>query len=176
MLILGIDPGYAIVGYGLVEAESANCRAVEYGAVTTPAHSVFEARLKIVYDDISSILKRLRPQALSIETLFYSSNQKTVIFVAEARGVILLAANQAGVPVFEYTPLQVKQTIAGYGLATKKQVQEMTRMQLCLRTIPKPDDTADALAMAVTHARSCSSRLFGMTGNPNNYNPRPGHI
>ena len=127
MRILGIDPGYAIVGYGVVDYQAGRFAPVEYGAITTPAHTLFEERLVTVYEEMKELLSRTRPQALAIETLFYAHNQSTVIYVAEARGVILLAARQAGVPVFEYTPLQVKQAVAGYGKAVKKQVQDDPR-------------------------------------------------
>ena len=158
--ILGIDPGYAIVGYGVVEYSGNRFTAVDYGAVTIQADTPFEQRLKQVYDGISEVIERNRPDALSIEQLFYQSNQRTVIFVAEARGVILLAAQQRGVPVFEYTPLQVKQAVTGYGKAVKKQMQEMTRKILRLEKVPKPDDTADALAMAICHGHCARSILF----------------
>ena len=176
MRILGIDPGYAIVGYGALDYNVGRFAVVEYGAITTPAHTLFEERLVQVYDEMVELLARTRPQALAIETLFYAHNQSTVIYVAEARGVILLAARKAGVPVFEYTPLQVKQAVAGYGKAVKKQVQEMTRAILHLDKVPKPDDTADALAMAICHAHSSRSQLFGRTGTVNNYNLRPGDL
>ena len=161
MRILGIDPGYAIVGYGVVDHEGMNFRPVEYGAVTTDAGTLFEERLKIIYEGINEIILRTRPDAISLEQLFYYSNQTTVIYVAEARGVILLAARMNDIPVYEYTPMQVKQAVTGYGKAVKKQVQEMTRLMLKLQAIPKPDDTADALAMAICHGNCFRSQLFG---------------
>ncbi len=161
MRILGIDPGYAIVGYGVVDREGMSYRPVEYGAVTTDAGTLFEERLHIVFEGICEIIDRTKPDAISIEQLFYYSNQTTVIYVAEARGVILLAARMKDVPVYEYTPMQVKQAVTGYGKAVKKQVQEMTRMLLKLSSIPKPDDTADALAMAICHGNCFNSRLYG---------------
>ena len=161
MRILGIDPGYAIVGYGVVDHEGTNFRPVEYGAVTTDAGTLFEERLKIIYEGIDEIIKRTGPDAISLEQLFYYSNQTTVIYVAEARGVILLAARMNDIPVYEYTPMQVKQAVTGYGKAVKKQVQEMTRLMLRLPAIPKPDDTADALAMAICHGNCFRSQLFG---------------
>lgn len=161
MRVLGIDPGYAIVGYGLVEAKGSLLTPLTFGAVTTEAHTKFEDRLNEVYDDLRQLLQQCRPEAMAIETLFFTSNQKTAVAVAEARGVILLAARQAGVPIYEYSPLQVKQGVAGYGKATKAQVQEMTRRLLKLKTIPKPDDAADALAIAVCHAHSARSLQFG---------------
>lgn len=159
MIILGIDPGYAIVGWGVIEYMSNRFTVIDYGAVTTEAGTPFNDRLKAVYDGIDSIMKRYSPEALSIEKLFYNTNAKTVIDVAQARGVINLAAVQNNIPIFEYTPLQVKQSVVGYGRAEKKQVQEMTRVILKLAKIPKPDDTADALAMAICHAHASGSML-----------------
>lgn len=163
MRVLGLDPGYAIVGYGVVEGEAAKPNPVTYGAITTQAHTAFEDRLAEIFEDVQQLLAATKPQAVAIETLFYTTNQKTVIAVAEARGVILLAVRLAGVPIFEYTPLQVKQSVAGYGRATKKQMQEMTRRLLRLKTVPKPDDAADALAMAMCHLYSARSLQFGKT-------------
>ena len=132
-----------------------------FGAVTTEARVAFERRLAQVYDGVLEVMRTHQPEALSIEQLFYQHNQTTVIGVAEARGVILLAAAQCGLPVFEYTPMQVKQAVTGYGKAVKKQVQEMTRILLHLEKVPKPDDTADALAMAIAHCHCSRSRLQG---------------
>lgn len=160
MRIMGIDPGYAIVGVGVLDYEGNRFKTVEYEAVTTQAHTAFEDRLMEVYDGVTQIMLRTKPEALAIEQLFYTTNQKTVMYVAEARGVILLAARRCGVPIFEYTPLQVKQSVAGYGKAVKKQVQEMTRILLSLEKVPKPDDVADALAMAICHAHSYRSKLY----------------
>lgn len=162
MRILGIDPGYAIVGFGALDYTRSKLTALQYGAITTRSHTVFEDRLAEIYEDTTQLLRTVQPDAMAIETLFYTTNQKTVIAVAEARGVLLLCARQAGVPVFEYTPLQVKQSVSGYGRASKKQVQEMTRRLLQLPEVPKPDDTADALAMAICHAYSCRSRQYGI--------------
>ena len=159
MRVLGIDPGYAIVGWGVVDYQGNRFSPVGFGAVTTAAGVDFEKRLEQVYQGVKEVFETDRPEALSIEKLFYQDNQTTVIGVAEARGVILLAAAQAGVPIFEYTPMQVKQSVSGYGMAVKKQVQEMTRILLHLPTVPKPDDTADALAMAITHCHCARSRL-----------------
>lgn len=159
MIILGIDPGYAIVGWGVIEYNANRFSVLDYGAVTTQAGTPFNDRLKMVYDGIDSIMKRYSPEALAIEKLFYNTNAKTVIDVAQARGVINLAAVQNHIPIFEYTPLQVKQSVVGYGRAEKKQVQEMTRVILKLEKIPKPDDTADALAMAICHAHASGSML-----------------
>ena len=159
MRVLGIDPGYAIVGWGVVDYQGNRFSPVGFGAVTTAAGVDFEKRLEQVYQGVKEVFETYRPEALSIEKLFDHHNQPTVIGVAEARGVILLAAAQAGVPIFEYTPMQVKQSVSGYGMAVKKQVQEMTRILLHLPTVPKPDDTADALAMAITHCHCARSRL-----------------
>ncbi len=159
MRIIGIDPGYAIVGFGVIEYEKSNFSVIGYGAVTTPAGIDFERRLEIIYSDISQILDNYKPQSLAIEKLYFQNNQKTAIDVAEARGVTILAAAQRHIPIYEYTPLQVKQSVTGYGQAVKKQVQEMTKRILKLPQIPKPDDTADALAIAVCHAHTNSSIL-----------------
>ena len=160
MVILGIDPGYAIVGYGVLDYEKLRFRVIAFGAVTTDADMPFPARLKTIYEDLGFLFDRYRPQAMAIEKLFFNTNQKTAIDVAQARGVILIAAAQRNVPIYEYTPLQVKQSVVGYGRAEKKQVQEMTRQLLNLNAVPKPDDTADALAMAICHAHSCNSALL----------------
>ena len=159
MRVLGIDPGYAIVGWGVVEYISNRFAPIGYGAVITEKDTPFEQRLVEIYESVFDICKRYQPEALSIEKLYYQHNQTTVIGVAEARGVILLAAAQCGVPIYEYTPMQVKQAITGYGKAVKKQVQEMTRVLLHLPAIPKPDDTADALAMAITFCHTNGNQL-----------------
>ncbi|HJB25578.1 MAG TPA: crossover junction endodeoxyribonuclease RuvC [Firmicutes bacterium] len=168
MVILGIDPGYAIVGWGVIEYVHSHFRVINFGAITTPAGMPFEERLERIYDEMTLLLSRYHPDAMAVEQLFFSTNQKTGIDVAQARGVILLAAKKQTVPMFEYTPLQVKQSVVGYGQAVKKQVQEMTRMLLSLKAVPKPDDTADALAVAICHAHSSGSnasigRLLGST-------------
>lgn len=159
MVILGIDPGYAIVGFGVINFENNKFSVIDHGAIFTEACMPFERRLEIIYDDLNIIIKKYSPDAMAIEKLFYNTNAKTVIDVAQARGVIVLAAHKNHVPVFEYTPLQVKQSVVGYGRAEKKQVQEMTRIILKLEKVPKPDDTADALAMAICHAHSSSSLM-----------------
>ncbi|MCL2508522.1 MAG: crossover junction endodeoxyribonuclease RuvC [Oscillospiraceae bacterium] len=163
MIILGIDPGYAIVGYGVIKYESGRFTVLDYGAVTTEAGQPFHERLEMIYDRVSAIMRRFEPQAMAIEKVFYNSNAKTVIDVSQARGVLMLAAQKNGLGVFEYTPLQVKQSVVGYGRAEKKQVQEMIKILLNLDTAPKPDDTADALAMAICHAHSSGS-LIGAKG------------
>ena len=159
MRVLGIDPGYAIVGWGVVEYVGNRFTPVDFGAVTTQAGTPFEQRLDQVYQGVLQVMQTYQPEALAIEQLFYQHNQTTVIGVAEARGVILLAAAQSGVPIFEYTPMQVKQAVTGYGKAVKKQVQEMTKVFLNLKAVPKPDDTADALAMAIAHCHCSRSQL-----------------
>ena len=159
MRVLGIDPGYAIVGWGVVEYISNRFAPIGYGAVITEKDTPFEQRLVEIYESVFDICKRYQPEALSIEKLYYQHNQTTVIGVAEARGVILLAAAQASLPIYEYTPMQVKQAVTGYGKAVKKQVQEMTRILLHLPAIPKPDDTADALAMAITFCHTNGNQL-----------------
>ncbi len=157
--ILGIDPGYAIVGYGVVESRNGRYLPVEYGAVTTQAGADFSLRLQEIYEGMQEILSRLKPEAAAVEKLYFSNNKTTGIGVAEARGVILLSLSQGGVPLFEYTPMQVKQAVTGYGKALKPQVQEMTRRLLRLKSAPKPDDTADALALAVCHGQAAGSSL-----------------
>ena len=159
MIILGIDPGYAIVGYGVIEYKNNHFNVIDYGAILTDAGTPFNIRLEKIYDGLCSIIERHRPEAMAIEKLFYNNNAKTVIDVSQARGVIMLAAQKNGVPAFEYTPLQVKQSGVGYGRAEKKQVQEMTRRILALEKVPKPDDTADALAMAICHAHASGSLM-----------------
>ena len=159
MIVLGIDPGYAIVGYGVVEYNNNHFRAIEYGAVTTEAHTPFNERIEKIYDGVSALIAKYSPAALAVEKLFFNTNQKTAIDVAQARGAIVLAAQKAGVKIFEYTPLQVKQSVVGYGRAEKKQVQEMTRLMLNVDKIPKPDDAADALAMAICHCHSAGSLI-----------------
>ncbi len=152
--IMGVDPGIAIVGVGVVDKTGNSYRDVFNGAVTTPAHTPIERRLMDIYIQLNGLLDKYRPDAMSIEELFYNNNAKTVIAVGQARGVILLAATQAGVPIFEYTPLQVKQALTGYGRAEKKQIQQMMKAMLGLEAVPKPDDVADALAIAVCHGNS----------------------
>lgn len=158
MRIMGIDPGYAIVGYGVLDYSSNRFSVVGFGAVTTAADMPFERRLLAIYDDMKCLLEMYKPDELSVEKLFFNTNQKTVIDVAQARGVTLLPAIQAGLPIYEYTPLQVKSSITGYGRAEKQQVQELVRSILHLKEVPKPDDTADAVALAITHGYSINTR------------------
>ena len=159
MIILGIDPGLAIVGWGVVEYKNTRFRTIAYGSLQTPAGMRTEERLKHIYDGVRELIKTYQPDAMAIEELFFNTNITTGIRVAEARGVILLAAEQAGIQIQEYTPLQVKQAVVGYGRADKKQVITMVTMLLGLPKPPKPDDTADALAIAICHAHSGGSRL-----------------
>ena len=159
MIILGIDPGYAIVGWGVIEYVGNHFKVIDYGAITTNAGEYFPDRLVGIYDELNQIIAKYKPQVMSIEKIFYNNNAKTVIDVSQARGVITLAAQKNKLDFCEYTPLQVKQSVVGYGRAEKKQVQEMTRTILNLEKIPKPDDTADALALAICHAHSSGSIL-----------------
>ena len=157
MRIIGIDPGFAIVGYGIVDYDGYNFKTVSYGAITTEAGTPFPTRLKIIFDDMQTLLNRYKPDAISIEKLYFNTNTTTAIEVAEARGVIVLAAKLCGVNIAEYTPLQVKQSITGYGKAEKHQVIEMVKTFLSLKAAPKPDDTADALALAICHGHSAGN-------------------
>lgn len=154
MRILGIDPGIAIVGFGVVDKNGNRYSTVDYGAITTPAHTPLENRLKTIYDEMTLLFANFRPDAMSVEELFFNSNAKTAIAVGQARGVIILSAVENGVPIYEYTPLQVKQALTGYGRASKMQIQQMMKSMLGLSEIPKPDDVADALAIAVCHGNS----------------------
>lgn len=159
MRILGIDPGLAIVGWGVIESDGGRYRPVAYGAIRTPAHTELPLRLQMIYADMKTIISKYRPEEMAVEELFFTNNITTGIAVAEARGVILLSASQHALPVFEYTPMQVKQAVVGYGNATKHQVQEMTKRLLHLDKLPKPDDAADAIAIALCHARSSTSLI-----------------
>ena len=159
LTILGIDPGYAIIGYGVIDYNSNRFSVKEYGAITTSAGTRFTLRLQKIFEDMCEIISRTKPDALSIEKLFFNTNTTTAIDVAQARGVILLAATKYNVPIYEYTPLQVKSAVTGYGRAEKKQVMDMIKSLLKLTAVPKPDDTADALALAICHAHSAGSLL-----------------
>ena len=160
MRILGIDPGYAIVGYGIVDYDGYKFKTVSYGAITTSAKDKFSIRINTIYKDMQTLINTYKPEALSIERLYFNTNTTTAIDVAQARGVILLAAEQGGLAINEYTPLQVKQAITGYGKAEKRQVMEMVKSFLSLNAVPKPDDTADALALAICHGH-CAGNLYG---------------
>ena len=157
MIIMGIDPGYAIVGTGVVEYLNNHFKVLDYRAITTAAGTPFNERLEAIYDGTVRLINTWHPDAMAIEKLFFNTNAKTAIDVSQARGVLLLAAQQNRVSIHEYTPLQVKQSVVGYGRAEKNQIQEMTRLLLNLEKIPKPDDVADALAMAICHAHSANS-------------------
>ena len=159
MRILGIDPGIAIVGFGLIESDRGNMRMLQYGAVTTEAVLPLATRLVQIEDDMRALIRQLQPDEIAIEELFFSKNITTGIAVAHGRGVVLCTAERLGIPIFEYTPMQVKQAMVGYGLAEKRQVMDMTRRLLKLKAVPKPDDAADALAIAICHARSATSLL-----------------
>ena len=159
MRILGIDPGYGITGFGIVEGQRSDLKLLQYGAITTPAGTDFPLRLQMIYNDMTQLLLMAKPDAVAIEEMFFGQNVTTGIGVAQSRGVILLAVQQAGVPIFQYKPMQVKQSVVGYGNATKHQVQDMTKRILHLNSIPKPDDAADAIAIALCHARSQTSLL-----------------
>lgn len=160
MIVLGIDPGYAIIGYGVINYNANRFNVLEYGAVTTEAKDKFSSRLNQIYAQMNEIIVRCKPDAISIEKLYFNTNTTTAIDVAQARGVILLAAVKNNVPIYEYTPLQVKSAVTGYGRAEKKQVMDMIKNILRLEKIPKLDDTADALAIAVCHAHSSGS-IYG---------------
>ena len=160
MKILGIDPGYATTGFGLIDAERSSYRLLQYGTVTTPPELPFSARLSMLFDDITRLLEVTMPEAVAVEELFWGHNITTGIGVSHGRGVILLAIERAGLPLFEYTPLQVKQAVVGYGQAEKHQVMDMTRRFLKMEKMPRPDDAADAIAIALCHARSATSLLL----------------
>lgn len=152
MRILGIDPGTGILGFGVIDVVNQKMTMVEAGVIRTPAHTPHDERLEEIFDGIQEVIAATKPDSFSIEKLFFSRNITTAMTVSEARGVAQLAARKAGLPIAEYTPMQIKQSLTGYGKADKKQVQEMVRLQLGLKEVPKPDDCADALAAAITHA------------------------
>ena len=160
MRILGIDPGFATIGFGLVEAQRAQVHMVTYGAITTPAGLPLSRRLLQIGEDMEELIGQLKPDVISIEELFFNTNITTGIAVAHGRGVIVYAAEMCGVPLYEYTPSQVKLAVTGYGKAEKRQVMDMTKRLLGLSAVPKPDDAADAVAVALCHARSATSRLL----------------
>lgn len=162
MRILGIDPGYAIVGYGVLDYDNVHFKVVNYGAITTDAQTQFDRRLAEIYEDMCSLLDLFKPDCMSVEKLYFNTNITTGIDVAQARGIIMLSAAQRHIPIYEYTPLQVKVAVTGYGRAEKHQMQEMTRNILGLKSVPKPDDTADALAIAICHGHTGGSRLTGI--------------
>lgn len=159
MRIIGIDPGYAIMGWGILDYNGNSFKTVEYGSLKTDADMDMPYRLGVLYDELSQLIDKYEPQEAAVEQLFFNNNAKTVIRVGEARGVAILACVQRGLDVFEYTPLQIKQSLVGYGRAEKKQVQSMVKMILNLTEVPKPDDTADAVAAAICHAHSRSNGM-----------------
>lgn len=161
MIILGIDPGYATTGFGLISAERGHYALLQYGTITTPTGLTFPQRLNILFEDVTRLLEVTKPEAVAVEELFWGHNITTGIGVSHGRGVILLAVERAGVPLFEYTPMQVKQAVVGYGKAEKRQVMDMTRRFLKMDRLPRPDDAADAIAIALCHARSSTSLLSG---------------
>ena len=152
MRIIGIDPGTGILGFGVIEVTKTQMKLVDAGVITTPAHTPHDERLEDIYDNLTDIIAQTKPDVMSIEKLFFAQNVTTAMTVSQARGVVMLAGRKGGLTIAEYTPLQIKQTLTGYGKADKKQVQEMVRIQLGLKDIPKPDDCADALAAAMTHS------------------------
>ncbi|RYX79570.1 crossover junction endodeoxyribonuclease RuvC [bacterium] len=152
MRIIGIDPGTGILGFGVVDAHHGKVKMVTAGVVTTPAHTPLDVRLEDIFDSLTDIINETKPEVMSIEKLFFGQNVTTAMSVSHARGVAMLAGRKGGMPIAEYTPMQIKQTLTGYGKADKKQVQEMVRIQLGLQEVPKPDDCADALAAAITHS------------------------
>ena len=159
MKILGIDPGYGITGFGLIEAQRGQFQLLRCGAITTPPNTDFSWRLEVIYNDMTELLRVTQPDVVAIEELFFGQNVTTGIGVAQARGVVLLAIRQAGLEVYSYKPMQVKQALVGYGNATKHQMQDMTKRLLHLNAMPKPDDAADAIAIALCHGRSNTSLL-----------------
>ena len=173
MVILGIDPGVATIGFGLIRAERGRNTLLQYGVITTPPGIPLSERLLQISRDMEQLLETFKPDEMAVEELFFTKNITTGIAVAHGRGVILLAAEKAGIPVFEYTPMQVKQAVVGYGKAEKKQVMLMTQRLLNMKDIPRPDDAADALAIAICHSRAATSlmnteRVF----DPSKYNTR----
>jgi len=157
MIILGIDPGTATTGYGVIESKNGQLKFVEHGCILTKSSEDLEHRLSIIFDELTAIIKKFKPDMVAVEELFFASNAKTAISVGHARGVILLACSKSKIPVYEYTPLQVKQAICGYGRGDKQQIQKMVQALLSLEEIPKPDDAADGLAIAICHANSFKS-------------------
>lgn len=151
MRIIGIDPGTGILGFGVIEVLDGSMKLVDAGVITTPAHTPLDVRLEDIFDSLGEIISATKPEIMSIEKLFFAQNVTTAMSVSHARGVAMLSGRKGGLEIAEYTPLQIKQTVTGYGKADKKQVQEMVKLQLGLSCVPKPDDCADALAAAITH-------------------------
>ena len=162
MIILGIDPGLAIVGWGVIEYQGAKFRTIAYGSINTPKGTRTEERLRLIFDGMNELIEKYHPDAVAVEELFFTNNITTGIRVAEARGIILLSAERACIPIFEYTPMQIKLAVVGYGNATKLQVMDMTKRLLKMERVARPDDAADAIAVALCHARSSTSLLHGI--------------
>lgn len=158
MRIIGIDPGTGILGFGVIEVKRNTFSMITAGVITTPAHTPLDERLEDIFDGLTEIIAETKPDVMSIEKLFFAQNVTTAMSVSHARGVAMLTGRKAGLPIAEYTPLEIKQTLTGYGRADKKQMQEMVKVQLGLQSIPKPDDAADALAAAITHALMSRTR------------------
>jgi crossover junction endodeoxyribonuclease RuvC len=158
MIILGIDPGFARTGFGVIEEKNKNLRALDYGCLSTPANLSFEKRLKKICDGMTGLIKKYRPEVCAVEKIYFCKNTKTAIDVGQARGVVVLTATKRNLAIYEFTPLQVKQTITGYGKAEKQQIQKMVKILLNLKKIPKPDDASDALALAI-----CGAQHFNYT-------------
>ena len=165
MVILGIDPGVATVGFGIISETGGAPKPKRYGVLTTPAGMRLALRLKQINSDVSELIKTFKPDAIAVEELFFNTNQKTALSVAQGRAAVILAGEEHGIPMYEYTPLQVKKAVVGYGHATKKQVIEMVKRLLEMKEAPKPDDAADALAIAICHARTANSLLNLQDGN-----------
>lgn len=154
MRVLGIDPGTGILGFGIIDAVKGKIQLVDGGVIRTPVHEDDAVRLQTIFDELTDIIEHTKPNIMSVEKLFFARNVTTAMTVAQARGVVLLCGKRAGLSIYEYTPMQIKQAITGYGKADKKQMQEMVRVILGLETVPKPDDAADAIAAALTHAQT----------------------
>lgn len=159
MKILGIDPGYAILGWGIIEKTGNRFRAIDYGAITTDKDMPMPERLEVLYDELREIIREHNPEVASIEKLFFNTNTTTAINVGQARGVAILACIKGDLELAEYTPLQIKQALVGYGRADKKQIQFMVKTMLNLKAVPRPDDTADALAAAICHGHSADKKM-----------------
>lgn len=173
MIVLGIDPGVATIGFGVVRAQRQRNTLIRYGVITTPPGIPLSSRLLQISNDVEELIRQFHPDEMAVEELFFTKNITTGIAVAHGRGVILLSAEKLGVPVFEYTPMQVKQAVVGYGKAEKKQVMLMTQRLLGMKEIPRPDDAADALALAICHSRAATSLLnTDRVFDPNKYDTR----
>lgn len=160
MIILGIDPGTATTGFGIIKKSADKLSTLDYGVITTSEKLPMEARLEIIFDDLNEIIKKNKPDEIAVEKLFFATNSKTAISVGQSRGVVLLSASQNKLNLAEYTPLQIKQAVTGYGQATKKQIQQMVKNILLLKNLPTPDDAADALAVAITHGASKKTNIY----------------